>query len=59
MIDPTRSYGKPIAAKSGVPTQVLAQAYEAEGSYKAVAAWYEVDEAAVRHAVRYERRPAA
>jgi uncharacterized protein (DUF433 family) len=59
VIDPTRSYGKPIAAKSGVPTQVLAQAYEAEGSYKAVAAWYEVDEEAVRHAVQYERRPAA
>lgn len=59
VIDPARSYGKPIVARSGVPTQVLAQAYDAERSYRAVAAWYEVDEAAVRHAVRYERRLAA
>lgn len=59
VIDPARGYGKPIVATSGVPTQVLAQAYATEGSYEKVAAWYEVAVAAVRSAVKYERRPAA
>jgi uncharacterized protein (DUF433 family) len=59
VIDPTRNFGKPIVAKAGVPTVILAQAYDQEHSYKTVAAWYEVDERAVREAVQFERRPAA
>src|SRR5262249_17622696 len=32
VIDPARSFGQPIAAKSGVPTRTLADALQAEGS---------------------------
>jgi uncharacterized protein (DUF433 family) len=54
VIDPNRSFGQPIAAESGVPTIVLAQAVEAEGSQERVAWLFEVSLAAVKDAVRFE-----
>lgn len=54
VIDPNRSFGQPIAAESGVPTIVLAQAVEAEGSEERVARLFDVSLAAVRDAVRFE-----
>jgi uncharacterized protein (DUF433 family) len=54
VVDPNRSFGQPIAADSGVPTIVLAQAVEAEGSQERVARLFEVSLAAVRDAVRFE-----
>jgi uncharacterized protein (DUF433 family) len=54
VIDPNRSFGQPIAADSGVPTIVLAQAVEAEGSQERVARLFEVSLAAVKDAVRFE-----
>jgi uncharacterized protein (DUF433 family) len=54
VIDPNRSFGQPIAAESGVPTIVLAQAVEAEGSQERVARLFEVSLAAVKDAVRFE-----
>lgn len=59
VIDPERSFGQPIAAASGVPTIVLADAVRAEGSAKRVAALYEVDISVVRDAVRYHEGLAA
>ncbi|AUQ59738.1 hypothetical protein PhaeoP30_02854 [Phaeobacter inhibens] len=53
VVDPARSFGQPVAAASGVPTIVLAEAFYAEGSASAVAAMYEVDESVVRDAVRF------
>lgn len=55
VLDPRRSFGKPIVSRGGVPTAVLAGAYAAEGSVEAVAGWYEVSLDAVRDAVEYER----
>jgi uncharacterized protein (DUF433 family) len=53
VVDPERSFGQPVAARFGVPTIVLAEAVEAEGSVARVAALYEVDQAVVRDAVKF------
>ena len=54
LIDPNRSFGQPIAADAGVPTIVLAQAVQAEGSIAAVARLYEVAPTVVRDAIAFE-----
>jgi len=54
ILDPQRSFGEPIVADEGIPTDILASAYVAEGSVDAVARWYEVDPAAVEDAVEFE-----
>ena len=59
VIDPQRSFGQPVAAAFGVPTIVLAEAVEAEGSVARVAALYEVDAAVVRDAVAFHKELAA
>ena len=58
VIDPTRSFGRPIAA-SGVPTEVLKRAVEVEGSIANVIRLYGVTQAEVRDAVAFEERLAA
>lgn len=57
VLDPERSFGKPIDAETGVLTAVLFDAVMAgQGqSVKEVADWYEVSIAAVEAAVAYER----
>lgn len=59
ILDPTRSFGRPIDDASGVPTATLADAYAAEGSFERVAAWFDVPAESVRRAVAYELRLAA
>jgi uncharacterized protein (DUF433 family) len=59
VIDPQRAFGQPIASAYGVPTVVLAQAAEAEGSVEQVARLYDVSASAVRGAVRFEHFLAA
>ncbi|KQB15310.1 hypothetical protein H9N28_03290 [Rhodobacter capsulatus] len=59
VVDPKRAFGQPIAAESGVPTIVLAEAVVAEGSVTRVAALYEVDRAAVQDAVTFHKELAA
>jgi len=54
VIDPHRAFGQPIAADSGVPTAVLADAVEAEGSVARVARLYEVDPAVIRDSMSYQ-----
>lgn len=54
IIDPSRSFGQPIASDFGVPTVALAEAVEAEGSIEDVARLYEVPLAVVRDAVSFE-----
>lgn len=53
VIDPKRSFGQPVAAVSGVPTVVLAEAVKAEGSISHVATMYEVDRSVVQDAIRF------
>ncbi len=54
VVDPSRSFGQPIAAESGVPTVALADAVAAEGSVGRVARLFHVALCEVRDAVRYE-----
>jgi uncharacterized protein (DUF433 family) len=56
VIDPTRSFGQPIVSDGGVPTAVLADAVEAEGSIAKVASLFRLPQHSVRAAVRYEKR---
>jgi uncharacterized protein (DUF433 family) len=59
VVDPTRSFGRPIVSDGGVPTEVLAQAVQIEGTPERVAKLYEVTPAAVRDAVSFHQRLAA
>ncbi len=54
VIDPTRAFGQPIASDYGIPTIVLADAAQAEGSVERVARIYEVSISAVRDALKFE-----
>jgi hypothetical protein len=55
LIDPARSFGQPIDAASSVPTAILAAAGRREG-ITATAYAYDVSEASVRHAIRFETK---
>lgn len=59
VLDPQRSFGQPIVAREGVPTNILARAYRVERSFPRVARWYDVSERAVHDAVEYEETLAA
>ena len=59
VIDPTRQFGAPIDASSGVPTRVLYDSYIAEESVTRVADLYEVEARTVRDAIDFEERLAA
>lgn len=54
VIDPSRAFGQPIAAEFGVPTVVLAEAVEAEGSIERVAMMFDATVGAVRDATKFE-----
>ena len=58
MLDPTRKFGKPIDAKSGITTSTLYEAVRAGAgqSPAKVAAWFGVPLAAVTAAVAFENR---
>ena len=56
VLDPGRSFGKPLLDEFDVQTRVVAEAVEAEGSSARVAEWYEIPLQAVRTAVSYERQ---
>jgi uncharacterized protein (DUF433 family) len=59
VVDPARSFGRPISVEGGVPVETLRDAVEAEGSDKVVALLYDVPLAAVRDAVAFQQRLAA
>lgn len=55
VLDPQRAFGSPIEVRSGIRTEVLFNAFQAENAdAKAVAEWYEIDEQAVLDAVAFE-----
>jgi uncharacterized protein (DUF433 family) len=55
VIDPVRSFGKPLAADYGVPTSALANAAKTENSVRRVASLFEVPVAVVNDAIAFER----
>ena len=59
VLDPRRNFGQPSAARSGVPTRVLARSVKTNRSVEAVSHWFEVSEGEVRDAVEFETRLAA
>jgi uncharacterized protein (DUF433 family) len=59
VVDPAHAFGRPVAAETGVPTEVLASAVAVEGSTEKVARLYEVSPGAVRDALRFEQALAA
>jgi uncharacterized protein (DUF433 family) len=59
VLDPMRSFGKPIISDRGIPTVTLAASYKAEESFERVARWFETDVASVVAAVQYEESLAA
>lgn len=59
VVDPDRSFGQPVVESVGIPTYVLAQAAEAEGSVADAAHAYDVDPREVEAAVEFEGRRAA
>mgnify|MGYP001333998408 CR=1 FL=1 len=56
VVDPERSFGQPIDHETGVPTQVLAEAVDTEGSIERAALVYDVPIKAVREALAFQRR---
>lgn len=56
VLDPKRAFGQPIANSEGVPTIVLADAVNSEGSVRNAAAIFEVDQQTVRDAVSFHRK---
>lgn len=54
VVDPERSFGKPIINESGVPTEILASAAKVEETLEDVARWYDVKVGDVRAAVEFE-----
>jgi hypothetical protein len=55
VIDPARSFGKPLAAQYGVPTVAFATAAAVETSTRRVASLFDVPVAVVNDAVAFER----
>ncbi|MEO7994611.1 MAG: hypothetical protein ABI743_09450 [bacterium] len=56
VLDPHRHFGQPLDASTGVPTQALFAAWQAEGAvdFGSIAKWYRVPVDAVRAAVEFE-----
>lgn len=59
VVDPDRSFGRPIVVHGGVPTEILAQAARAEDSERRAAKLFDVSVAAVRAAIAFEASLAA
>ena len=59
VVDPARSFGRPVLGGYGIPTETLAAAIKAEGSVENVARLYEVSSSLVREAQAFEMKLAA
>lgn len=55
VIDPQRAFGRPILNESGIATDIIYAAFNAEKDEERVADWYNIDITLVRSAVDYER----
>ena len=54
VVDPRRSFGTPVGARSGVPTETIADLHRAGDSVSTIAAWYRMDESEVEAALEFE-----
>lgn len=59
VLDPERSFGRPLDDATGVPTATLAASHARTGSFGATAKEFEIGERSVRSAVQFEERLAA
>lgn len=59
VLDPQRQFGQPIAANSGIATDVLQAAAKAGQTVEEISEWYELDAASVRDAIEFEAKLAA
>lgn len=59
LVDPERSFGQPIEIESGVPTEVLAEAVEVEGSIENAASAFLVSKKSIVRALEFEEKLAA
>ena len=59
VLDPQRAFGSPITAKSGVPTEAIAQLHIAGDSADAIANWFQMDHDEVEAALAFEEQLAA
>lgn len=59
VIDPKRSFGKPILIKYGIPTETLHEAFKVEKNAAIVADWYGIETNDVNSAVKFEEGLAA
>jgi uncharacterized protein (DUF433 family) len=59
VVDPNRSFGRPIVSDGGVPTDTIFHAIKAEGSPERVAKLYEIPLSSVRDAVAFQKQLAA
>lgn len=60
VLDPSRNFGKPVLANTGIDTAAIFSAYKTEGeNTKRVALLFEIPAAAVEAAVNFEQRNAA
>ncbi len=55
VIDPQRSFGRPILNEYGIATDIIYAAFNKEKSEKRIADWYDIDIASVKSAIDYER----
>jgi len=54
VLDPTRQWGRPLVARSGFPTSVIAAAARSGMAARQISAWYDVYEAEVTDAITFE-----
>ena len=54
VLDPERSFGKPIDVQSGVQTYILYEAHRAGEAIEAIADWYDISQEGVSYAIKYE-----
>lgn len=59
LIDPQRSFGRPVLAKASVRTEVIEQRFSAGDAIAEMAQDYDVSPADIEEALRFERRRAA
>ena len=59
LLDPHRSFGRPILRESGVPTEAIFAAYEAEEEVGLVARQFDISSVQVKAAISFQQRLAA
>ena len=59
LVNPKIAFGQPVLAESGIPTQALRDAFDAERELESVSDWYQVPKERVEEAILFEAELAA